>query len=120
MRRAELAPEAALGEVTLAGALRCDTALPAVDFDLVPDELERNVEDAARPASVLVTLALTILASWLNVNFYTVVPRACEYNIVDRVVMRRWAVKVPTQAVSRSSKREKGRPLKAWSLLLLL
>lgn len=71
MRRAwsaELAAEAALGDVTLVGALRCDNALPAADFDLVPVELDRNVEDAARPADVLVTLALAILASWLNVN----------------------------------------------------
>ncbi|MGH8579025.1 MAG: hypothetical protein ACREVK_02505 [Gammaproteobacteria bacterium] len=56
---------AALGDVTLAGALRCDNALPAANFDVPVDSI---VEDAARPADVLVTLALAILASWLNVN----------------------------------------------------
>ncbi len=71
MRRcwsAEPAAEAALGDVAFAGALRCDNALPAADFDFGPVELDRNVEDAARRAGVLVTLALAILASWLKVN----------------------------------------------------
>jgi len=65
---AELAAEEALGDVTLTSALRWDNALPAADFDFEPFALDRNVEDAARPADVLVTLALAIIASWLNVN----------------------------------------------------
>ncbi|MGH8601619.1 MAG: hypothetical protein ACREXR_02200 [Gammaproteobacteria bacterium] len=71
MRRcwsAELAADAALDDVTLAVALRWDNALPAADFDFELVELDRNVEDAARPADVLVTFALAIIASWLNVN----------------------------------------------------
>ncbi|MGH8657736.1 MAG: hypothetical protein ACREV4_04425, partial [Gammaproteobacteria bacterium] len=52
----DLGAQNALGDVTLAGALRCDNALPAADFDFDPVELDRNVEDAARPADVLVTM----------------------------------------------------------------
>ncbi|MGH8578797.1 MAG: hypothetical protein ACREVK_01285 [Gammaproteobacteria bacterium] len=63
---AELAAEAALGDVT--GALRWDNALQAADSDFEPVALDRNVEDAARPAEVLVILALAILVSWLNIN----------------------------------------------------
>jgi len=59
---AELAAEATLGDVTSAGALRWDNALPADDFEFEPVELDRNVGDAARPADV--TLALAIIASW--------------------------------------------------------
>ncbi|MGH8579579.1 MAG: hypothetical protein ACREVK_05450 [Gammaproteobacteria bacterium] len=62
---AELAAETALSDPALADA--CN-ALPAADF--VFDPVERNVEDAARPADVPVTLGLIILASWLNVNPY--------------------------------------------------
>lgn len=80
--RTELAADAALGDVALAGALRCGNALLADDLDFEPGELERNVEDAARPADLLVTLA--ILASWLNVNRmrFSVVVRAYQYNVL--------------------------------------
>lgn len=56
----ELAADAALGDVTLGGALRCDNAPPAADFDFEPVEADRKVDDAVRAAERRVTLGLAI------------------------------------------------------------
>ncbi|MGH8592714.1 MAG: hypothetical protein ACREV3_02320 [Gammaproteobacteria bacterium] len=71
MRRSwgtDLAADAALGDVTLAGALGCDNALPAADVDFEPVEVDRKVDDAARATGERVVLGLAIEASWLTVN----------------------------------------------------